>query len=197
VVASQYATWGYKVSFVLPWLTELTDLNEFAWKLESRRFRHINHMVELYFFTKQEVDLDEIRELSKTFCYAIDENGDRMSVLVEGTYMATYLGSGSSPSVRAPTQEYWEWRNVDWTNSDHIALEPSDRPILEEYLPESGLSVTFHWETVRSLCVFLHALMLRFGGWVGLNAEWADEDGNAINFLTADTILDYAAKVEA
>jgi hypothetical protein len=151
---------------------------------------------DLFYFSKQIVGLAEVKELAQSYHYECEERPNHMGVYVDGIYVSREHLPYATEDVCTPHQEFWTWQVTDWTNGIDIGLDPTNRSFLQEYAPRSGLTVSFHYATLPQLCKFLRDLLLKYGGIVGLDAEWVDDDGQTINVLTADTIMTFAEGLE-
>jgi len=114
---------------------------------------------------------------------------DLLNVYVEGEFL-TVSHQSAGTEISTPHSEYWAWMPLHWTGGEDNGLDPNNQAVLDRYVPASELMVSLHLPTLKQLSIFLHALLEKYGGWIGLDLNWVDDEGNSINVFTIDTVRD-------
>jgi len=149
-------------------------------------------MQDLFYFSRNKVDLESIRELAIARNLECIDCRYGLKIMVDGTFDS--VGGEDGVDTITTHQEYWDWETISLINGVDLSLSPESERFVAEYNPASALMVTFHWETVVQVREFLFDLLNKYGGWVGLDDEWVDKKGRPINILTPKNVLKYGNK---
>ncbi len=126
-------------------------------------------MEDLYYFTKSNVDLSDIKRIAKNLYYPCTEY-----TRTHDQWLNIYFRETS----------FWQWSRLDESEGDFEGFEMPQQHVINRFQPTSAFLIEHHVDSKYELVSFLRLVLEKYGGWVGCN------DGNFGTVYTLENIKD-------
>jgi len=113
-------------------------------------------MVDLFYFTRDAVSLEDIARLAE-----------------QAGYRTLVFGAASGPELNTyyNDEDFWQWIPISRKDGDFRSFDRKSKEVIDTFRPVSAFIVAYQpmsWPSLRSL---LKRVMECFGGWIGSDTD--------------------------
>ena len=124
-------------------------------------------MEDLYYFTKADVGLDDIKKIAERTGYE-----SREYIRANDQWLNIYYDE----------KHFWQWSKLYEENGDFEGFETPQQNVLTQFQPTSSFLIEYHVDSKLNLVPFLKFILAYYDGWIGCN------DGDFLKIYTEKNI---------